>query len=223
MDRACLYPSPLTVPPEGASLRPPSTRTWPIPPFALSLSKSRRRPRSLSRHSCEGRNPEGESEPVRPEPVEGPATAAPPLASFLRRQESRGGNGAVRPEPVEWRRRPRSLSRHSCEGRNPEGGSGAVRPEPVEGSAMAALPLASFLRRQESRGGKVSPFALSLSKGRRRPRSLSRHSCEGRNPEWESEPVRPEPVEGPATAAPPLASFLRARQESRGGEWGRSP
>ena len=198
MDRACLYPSPLTVPLEGASLRPPSTRTWPIPPFALSLSKGRRRPRSRSRHSCEGRNPEGESEPVRPEPVEGPATTALPLASFLRRQESRGGKvGPFALSPSKGRRRPRSLSRHSCEGRNPEGGNGAVRPEPVEGSAMAALPLASFLRRQESRGGKVSPFALSLSSGgdgRAPSRVIPAKAGIQRG---ESGPVRPEPVEGP--------------------------
>ena len=93
---------------------------------------------SVSRHSCEGRNPEGPGgrtplpthiagalrDSVRPEPVEGfpppprsPRASPHPPTVVPRKREPRAGArcGAV------------SVSRHSCEGRNPEGRGAVTR------------------------------------------------------------------------------------------------
>ena len=75
-------------------LKPPFALS-PSHPFALSLSKSLPRtryegPRSPSRHSCEGRNPEVRGRGASPVPVRPDATRRPPLSpipSFPRRRE----------------------------------------------------------------------------------------------------------------------------------------
>ena len=124
---------------------------------------------------------------VKPHPFTPPLSPPTPLASFQRRQESRGavsGRGTPTTNPCRFpdfpplvvpvnpvTQRGRSPSRHSREASNPDGPS----------------PLASFLRRQESRGagqGGWPPTPVIPAKPvSQRGRPHSRHSCEGRNPE----------------------------------------
>ena len=118
---------------------------------------------------------------------------APPRASFLRRQESRGARRGASPSPI-VRAPPKS-----------------VRPEPVEGSPHRQPPhhpppRASFLRRQESRGvrrgASPSPIARAL------PKSVRPEPVEG-------SPHRQPPHHPPPARVIPAKAGIQ-RGEARG-------
>ena len=113
---------------------------------------TRTRPLTLlpHRHSCEGRNPEGQRRgAVRPEPVEGPATT-----------------NSVR--------FPRSPSRLSRESGNPGQGRGAGIPSPVTRGPCSPIVIPAQAGIQRGRG--EGPFALSLSKGPPPPTASVSHA-----------------------------------------------
>ena len=152
-------------------------------PFTLTLPRTRYGgPRSPSRHSCEGRNPEARGRGAPPPPF-----ALTPTPSFPRRRE---------PPPP---RRPFTLT--------PTPSFPRRREPPPPRRPFALTPTPSFPRRREPPPLR-RPFTLTLPRTRYGgPRSPSRHSCEGRNPEVRGRVASPLPF--PLTPTP---SFPRRRE-----------
>ncbi len=128
------------------------------------------------------------------------ARIPPPLASFLRWQESRGAQGRASPTPP-----------HPVAGAPPE----SVRPEPVEGppTTRTPPPRASFLRRQEPRGARRR--APPPQPPRRISDSLNRVRAIRESPVPPQRDPHPSITTSPRRPAlPHHPSFLR-RQEPR--------
>ena len=148
-------------------------REWPVPPQRdphPSITASTCRPARPHRHTGESRYPEGRraGQPHQNLPPWNPQTPTQCV-------------GAFREWPVPPQRDP-----------HPTITASAYRPtQPHRRSRFRGNP-------GQGRGEVASPSpAVSATPHRHSCALFSRHSCEGRNPEVQCAPVRPEPVEGP--------------------------